>query len=197
MKQEKTEHNLDNIKLIFAIGNPETEYEGTKHNIGISILKEIAKILKCKLLYKKKINAYVSKYVSKSGHSTILSISDEYINNSGTSLLKIIGYYKIRLNDILIMQDEINLEFLETSLKFKGSARGHNGIKDIIQKFNTNRFYRLKIGIGTPGDNLNKTKYVLSRFSEKEKIDIIDKAHSVLYELNNFGALNAETNKKI
>lgn len=190
LSSNKKDINLNNIKLIFAIGNPEKIYEDTRHNIGTIVTKEILKKLKINLTYKKKFNSYTAYYTNKKNKLTIIAISNEYMNNSGDALIKIVKYHKFKTEEILVVQDDMNLSFLETSFKFNSSSHGHNGIKDILKKLNTNKFYKLKIGIGKPKFKENNISYVLNSFSKEEKKKILQKSDTIFLMLKNFNMLS-------
>merc|ERR1711862_105012 len=152
----------NDIKLIFAIGNPEEEYRDTRHNIGVYFLKKIIKELDISLTYKNKFSSYVSKY-----ENIIFVISNVYMNMSGYSLSNIIQYYKISPNQILVVQDDMLLSLCKIQLKFNGSAHGHNGIKNINQQIRSDKYFKLKIGIGKPENRIDNTNYVLGKFKEE------------------------------
>lgn len=154
----------NDIKLIFAIGNPEDEYHDTRHNIGVYFLKKIMNELNIRLTYKSKFSSYVSKY-----KGIIFVISNVYMNMSGYSLSSIIQYYKISPNQVLVIQDDMLLNLCKIQLKFNGSAHGHNGIKNINQQIKSDKYFKLKIGIGKPENRIDNTNYVLEKFREEEK----------------------------
>jgi PTH1 family peptidyl-tRNA hydrolase len=194
---QRNDINLSNIKLIFAIGNPEVEYSNTKHNIGIFFLKEVIKKLELNLVYKKKLNAYISKYKNKKEENIILATSDTYMNNSGICLLQVMNYYKIIAKDVLIFHDDMSLNFLDIAMKFNGSSHGHNGIKDITQKLNTSRFYRLKIGISKPKYKTDNINHVLGKFSKEEKEKIIKKIDSIFSNISHLNLFSIIGDLKI
>lgn len=157
------------MKLIVGLGNPGKEYEKTRHNIGFMILDNY--------LSKKNITINKTKFNGNyaecniNNEKVIILKPMEYINFSGNVISKIIKFYKIDIEDILIIHDDLDIKVGEYKLKPKGNDGGHNGIKSIIQNITTNKIKRMKIGIGN--DKKIETKnYVLSKFNEEELKEI-------------------------
>ncbi len=154
--------------LIVGLGNPGKEYIDTRHNVGfeaISVLSSyynisIKKIKHNSLLGEGKIN----------GKNVILAQPQTYMNNSGESVRKIADYYKIPMENILVIYDEAALDIGRIRIRPMGSAGGHNGMKSIISHLGSDKFARLRIGIGTPKGDI--ADFVLGRFS-KEEISIL------------------------
>merc|ERR1711935_394127 len=159
----------NDIRLVFAIGNPEEEYANTRHNIGIYFTKKILEKLKINIIYKKKLTCYISKYILPGGEEIIFALSNSYMNNSGSCLLQLMNYYKIKTEEILVIHDDMVLNCAEIIIKFNGSPHGHNGLKDIIEKIKTKKFYKVRIGIGKPKYQSDNVNYVLNKFPLKEK----------------------------
>jgi len=187
----------NDIKLIFAVGNPENEYKNTRHNVGIFFLKSIIKKLNIESTYKKKLNSYVSNYKDLAQKNIYIVISNAYMNNSGECLLQIMNYYKIKSEEILVIQDEMSLDCSEIFIKFNGSSHGHNGIKDIIQKINTDKFYKLKIGIGKPKYRSDNIRHVLSKFENCERDQMKKKIKAISLKIEIDGLLQTIENLKI
>lgn len=159
------------MKMIVGLGNPGKEYENTRHNIGFIIVDSYAQ--KNKLSFSEKFNGLFTK-VYMNGEYFILLKPLSYMNLSGTVVRKYAEYYKIKPEDILIIQDDLDLPVGKIKLKYKGSSGGHNGIKNIIDELKTEMFPRFKIGIGKNEHILTKD-YVLGKFrkDEKQKINRI------------------------
>ena len=145
------------MKLIVGLGNPGDEYNLTRHNVGYMALDNYVGNINWK---KEKLA-----YLYKTG-DVIFIKPTTYMNLSGDAVSYYMKYYKIELKDILIIQDDMDLETGVVRLKINSSSGGHNGIKDIINKLNTNSFLRLKIGISKPSDDV--IDYVLSKFKKDE-----------------------------
>jgi PTH1 family peptidyl-tRNA hydrolase len=167
---------MHNIKLVFGMGNPEDEYSNTRHNIGIYLLKKVLEKLQLTPDYNKKLKCSISKYQKE---QIIFILSNSYVNQSGYCLSQVMNYYKIKTDEILIVHDDMNLDFPRISLKYNGSPHGHNGIKDIINNLNTKKFYKLRIGIGKPQRKEYNSKHVLGRLGQDEK-KIIDNRIKVI-----------------
>lgn len=145
------------MKLIVGLGNPGKEYENTRHNIGFMVVDNIAKKMNVQL-NEKKFNGIFYKDAD-----FILAKPLTYMNNSGDFVQAIMQFFQINPNDILVIQDDLDIDLGKATIRQKGSAGGHNGIKSIIEKIGTNEFKRLKIGIGRGSDNV--INYVLSKFT--------------------------------
>lgn len=150
------------MKLIVGLGNPGKEYKNTRHNIGFMVLDELLG----KVKYKTKLESDI--YITDEfGQDVIFMKPLTYMNLSGMAVRKIAKYYKIDINDILIIQDDLDLEIGTHKIKRNSSSGGHNGLKSIITELGTTEVTRLKIGIGK-NMKIPTDKYVLSKFTEKE-----------------------------
>lgn len=157
------------MKLIVGLGNPGREYSNTRHNVGFMILDKYA--LKHDLSFdKSKFNGLFVETKIKN-EKVIFLKPQKYMNLSGEVVKKIIDFYKIDTNDILIINDDLDLELGHYKLRLKGSSGGHNGLKDIELNINTDEYKRLKIGISNSKETDTKD-YVLGKFSSDEKKDI-------------------------
>ncbi len=158
-----------NIYLIVGLGNPGEEYEFTRHNIGfMSIDYYLHK--NNLILTNNKFNGEFLK-TSINDNDVIFAKPLTYMNLSGNFIRDIINFYKIDINNILVIYDDMNLDVCKLRLRNKGSAGGHNGIKSIINNLGTDEFKRLKIGIGKPKHN-NIIDYVIGKFSKEELMQI-------------------------
>ena len=163
------------MKLIVGLGNPGKEYENNRHNIGFICLNKIAK--KYNLDFNKTM--FSGKYVQTTikNEKYILLLPQKYMNLSGEVVRDFLNYFKIDINDMLIISDDLDMEVGKIKLKFKGSSGGHNGLKNIAQNIGTEEFKRLKIGISN-NKNYDTKDYVLGHFN-KEELDLIDKASDI------------------
>lgn len=163
------------MKVIVGLGNPGKKYLKTKHNFGFWIIDSFLKNCSLKLKpgkgdyhYEKTDNYYLVKPMS-------------YMNNSGTALAQFISYFKIGLDKILIVYDDIDLPLGLIKYKKKGGSGGHRGIESIIYHLNDDNFHRLRIGIATNEIMRPSEKYVLSPFHKSYGIDVdnvIKKSHN-------------------
>ncbi|QJC28065.1 aminoacyl-tRNA hydrolase [Enterobacteriaceae endosymbiont of Plateumaris braccata] len=159
---------MNNIKMIVGLGNIGKKFIGSRHNVGSDYIYYLANYFKIKLNKIEKLHSYIG-FVNLSNKKLILLIPDTFMNNSGKSILLASNFYKIILNEILIIHDE--LDFLPGKIKFKygGGSAGHNGLNDIIKNFNNKLFYRLRIGIGHPKNKLKINNFVLNKPTVIEK----------------------------
>lgn len=150
------------MKLVVGLGNPGKEYENTRHNIGFMVLNYFPGNNFCK----EKFNGlYCEKNIN--GEKVIFVKPLTYMNLSGNCVIQYVKYFHIQYSDILVIQDDLDLPFLNYRLKFSSSAGGHNGMKSIINCLGTQDIPRLKIGIAR--NSLIDTKdYVLSKISNSD-----------------------------
>ena len=150
------------MKLIVGLGNPGKEYLGTRHNVGYMVLNNYLG----NVSWKEKWEALY--YKTELYDEEVIFIKPiTYMNLSGTAIKKVMDFYKISINDILIIQDDLDLPLGVFRIKKNSSSGGHNGIKSIISELNSDEFARLKIGIDK---NLlvPRDKYVLGKFTNDE-----------------------------
>lgn len=159
------------MKLIVGLGNPGKAYENTRHNIGFMVIDNYANNFNI-LINKEKFGGLYNKSIIN-GVEVMLLKPQEYINLSGDVIKRFVDYFKIDINDILIINDDLDLDFGCIKLKYKGSSGGHNGLKNIEKNLNTNEYKRLKIGISN-NKNIDTKDYVLRKFSNDER-QIVDK----------------------
>ena len=157
------------MKLIVGLGNPGKEYENTRHNIGYIFIDYFAEKNKISI-DKEKFNGLYTQ-VTINGEKLILLKPLSYMNLSGEVVKRFVDYFKINIDDILIINDDLDMPFGKIRLRPDGSSGGHNGLKNIALHLNTEEFKRLKIGISN--NKLIDTKdYVLGKFSKEEKEEI-------------------------
>lgn len=150
------------MKLIVGLGNPGEEYKYTHHNMGFMVLDNYTDNSD----WKSKFNG-LYKLINVNGDKVFLLKPQTFMNLSGDSVIKFVNYYDIKLDDILVIQDDLDLEFLKFKLKKNSSSGGHNGIKSIINNLGSDGFCRLKIGIGHDR-GVSTVDYVLGKFSKAE-----------------------------
>lgn len=171
------------MRAVLGIGNPGSEYEQTKHNVGFLILDEY--------VHKKKLNFIPSNedyYYAGSESSAspfILIKPTTYVNLTGMAAVSIVDNFDIDIKDFLVISDDINLPKGEVRLRKSGGDGGHNGLASIIYHLNTDQFPRIRFGIGGDFEHGEMADYVLSKFSDEELkelktsfnicIDLIDK----------------------
>lgn len=154
------------MKLIVGLGNPGNEYENTRHNIGFMCLDEIAQYFKVSFDSNKFVGNYTQ--FNHNGEKIILLKPGKYMNLSGEVIRDFVKYFKINIDDILVICDDLDTNVGTYRLRYKGSSGGHNGLKNIELHLNTKEYKRIKIGISN--NKLIDTKdYVLGKFTKEEK----------------------------
>ena len=154
------------MKFIIGLGNPGSEYKGTKHNIGFAVIEALAKDNKIKL--KEKLNFSITGRGRIEGEEVTLVLPQTFMNLSGNAVGEIMHRSTKKVEDILVVCDDINLELGHIRLKKQGSSGGHKGLESIIHTLKTDEFARLKVGIATDVHKGDITGYVLSPFKRKE-----------------------------
>ena len=154
--------------IIAGLGNPDRQYEGTRHNVGFDVIDRLADKYNIAVDVKKH-RALLGKGVIE-GQKVILAKPQTYMNLSGESIRSLVDYYKIDgEHELLVIYDDINLEVGQLRIREKGSAGGHNGIKNIIACLGTQVFPRIKVGVGEKPKGYDLADYVLGHFSKAEK----------------------------
>ena len=162
----------NNEIFIIGLGNPGKEYIKNRHNIGFLLLENFSKKYDAQFSLK---NKFKSRYTEFKINDCIyrLFMPNTFMNNSGEAVKAIVDWYKIKLDRLFIIVDDIDLPLGKIRFRKKGSSGGHNGLKDIIDKLQTENFNRIKIGIGLPPlnekpKNFNTISHVLGNISSKE-----------------------------
>lgn len=154
--------------IIAGLGNPERKYDGTKHNIGFSAITALSDA------YNIPVNTREHKALCGKGYiegqKVLLAMPLTYMNLSGESIRELVDYYKINPEEeLIIIYDDINLAPGKLRIRAKGSAGGHNGIKNIITHIGGQSFYRIRIGVGEKPEGWDLADYVLSRFNREDE----------------------------
>ena len=163
------------MKLIVGLGNIGREYENTRHNIGFNALDHVLEKYNIDT-DKNKFDGYYTK-TTISGEQVILLKPAKYMNLSGEVVRKYVDFFKIEIDDILIISDDLDQEVGNFKLKQKGSSGGHNGLKDIERHLGTDKYKRLKIGISN-NKYMDTKDYVLGKIPKEDR-DVLEK----IYEL--------------
>lgn len=161
--------------VIVGLGNPSRKYHNTRHNMGFMAIDELADM--CGIKVKDKRHKALVGTGIVGGQKAILVKPETFMNLSGDSVFQVIRYYQADPeNDLIVLFDDISLNPGQLRLRRKGSAGGHNGIKNIIERLGTSDFMRVKIGIGEKPDQMDLADYVLGHFSRAEKAVMKDAA---------------------
>lgn len=154
--------------IIAGLGNPDRQYEGTRHNVGFDVIDRLADKYNI-AVDTKKHRALIGKGVIE-GQKVILAKPQTYMNLSGESIASLVDYYKIdEEHELIVVYDDINLGVGQLRIREKGSAGGHNGIKNIIARLGTQVFPRIRVGVGEKPPRYDLADYVLGHFSKAER----------------------------
>tara|TARA_B100000131_G_scaffold264741_1_gene262082 strand:+ start:279 stop:875 length:597 start_codon:yes stop_codon:yes gene_type:complete len=174
-----------NEKYIVGLGNPGEKYENSRHNIGFLLLRNFSNKYDSNFILKNKLKSWCSEF--KIYNLTYrLFLPNTFMNHSGDAVKAIIDWYKIDLDQLYIVVDDIDLPLGKIRYRQKGSSGGHNGLKSIIETLQTQNFNRIRVGIGSPPSIKKPTKYntishVLGNISSEEKL-ILDKVYQQIIE---------------
>lgn len=155
------------IRMIVGLGNPGEKYTKTRHNVGFLFIDELLKQYPAELKAEKHCSGLTAKVVI-AGQEVRLLKPDTFMNLSGKSVQSTIAYYKIKLENVLVVHDELDLEPGIARIKLAGGHGGNNGLRDIINKTSSKDFARLRLGIGHPGVGRDVAAYVLSQPSKSD-----------------------------
>ena len=154
--------------IIVGLGNPGREYVNTRHNIGFDVIDVLADEENISVL-EKKHKAIIGKGIV-AGQKCILAKPTTYMNRSGESVREMIDYYKVdETDELIIISDDVSMDVGKVRIRKKGSAGGHNGLKNIIEHLGHDNFIRVKIGVGEKPKGWDLADYVLGRFSGPER----------------------------
>jgi len=162
---------MSEIKLIVGLGNPGREYESTRHNAGFWWVDEFAQANQCSFKAEGKFHGVAAQGNVRS-HELFLLKPQTFMNVSGRAVGAMTQFYKILPENILVVHDELDLPPGSAKLKLGGGHGGHNGLKDIIAHLGTRDFWRLRIGIGHPGERSAVSNYVLNA-PRREEFELI------------------------
>jgi PTH1 family peptidyl-tRNA hydrolase len=158
------------VKLIVGLGNPGIFYSGTRHNIGFQVIKYLAKDRKFALKKEKGVKVLSAKG-KLDGIDAVLAMPLTFMNLSGEALAPLLKKYNVGSGDLLVVCDDLDLEFGQIKIRAAGSSAGHRGIQSIVDSLGTNEFNRIRVGIGRP-KGADASDYVLSHFKRDERIQL-------------------------
>ncbi len=159
--------------LIVGLGNPEKEYGNTRHNVGFDAINELARINKIEI-NKNKFKGLYGQGIMEN-EKVILLKPQTYMNLSGESIQEIMHFYKIPVERLIVIYDDIDIEEGVVKIRKNGGPGTHNGMKSVIQMIGTQNFARIRIGIGKPEDKDRLIEHVIGKIS-KESAEILEKA---------------------
>ena len=157
------------MKLIVGLGNPGREYRDTRHNVGFTVVDEIARRhnLTLAMAPSQIPDAMIAKKFGADG--TLVAKPLTFMNNSGEAVAALARYYDISIGDLLVVVDEVALPFGRLRARARGSAGGHNGLKSVIARLGTTEFARLRLGVGRGDARRDLADHVLSKFEADEQ----------------------------
>lgn len=159
---------FDSMKIVVGLGNPGSKYKGTRHNVGFDVIDALVERHAFGARAKSKFNANVNEVMI--GTTKVVLMSPlTYMNLSGQSVRAAIDFFKLDLEDLMVVCDDLNLDVGRIRIRAKGSAGGQNGIKDIINRLGTQDFPRLRLGIGRPPANWDVADYVLGKLDDVDQ----------------------------
>lgn len=160
------------MHLIVGLGNPEEDYSKTRHNMGFNTINKLAEQYKIQVNKKKCKGLYGTGIIE--GEKVILLKPQTFMNLSGESIQEMMHFYKITLEQLIVIYDDMDIEPGIIKIRKFGGAGSHNGMKSVLQCLNTKNFTRIRVGIGTPEDKSDLISYVIGAIP-KEEIEILDK----------------------
>ena len=190
------------MKLVVGLGNPGKKYNGTRHNVGYELIGQFGANYDTGRP-KSKFNAELVETTIKN-EKTVLACPLTFMNLSGQTVVEAVNFYKLQLDDVLIVCDDFNLDVGRLRFRPGGSSGGQNGLEDIIRRLGSREFARLRIGVGKPPPGWNVSNYVLGRFDTTDRETItqsIDRAVNAVEHWVEFGIqsamnqFNADPNK--
>lgn len=189
IKSESKDQDVMKKYLIVGLGNIGSEYENTRHNIGFKVLDHLAK--KKDLNFESNKLGAITHYKFK-GRTLILLKPNTYMNLSGKAVRYWMTKEKIPLENLLIITDDINLNFGTIRLKTKGSDGGHNGLKDIQLQLGTQQYARFRFGIGADFAKGRQIEYVLGEWSPEEESKLEERMERAVELINSFATAGVQ-----
>ena len=170
--------------LIVGLGNPESDYANTRHNMGFNVINKLAEKYEIEVTKNNFKGLYGTGIIE--GKKVILLKPQTFMNLSGESIVAIKNFYKINIEDILIIYDDIDTEPGKIRIRKKGTAGTHNGLKSVVHCLTTTDFARVRVGIGQPKEGVSLMEHVIGPIDEEDKKllnDGIEKAKNAVEEI--------------
>jgi peptidyl-tRNA hydrolase, PTH1 family len=155
------------VKIIVGLGNPGILYRMTRHNIGFQVIDRLAKIGHISIRTKRFKSLYGTGWIES--QQVILAKPMTFMNRSGEAVKKAADFFHLRMEDLVVVHDDLDLPFGRLRFKQRGGDGGHQGIRSIIESMGGNNFLRLKVGISRPIQGLDPAEYVLATFDKAEQ----------------------------
>jgi PTH1 family peptidyl-tRNA hydrolase len=160
--------------VVVGLGNPGSEYEATRHNVGYAVLDELAARVggRWRSHTSGRAAAIEGRLAGVPGVRAVLGRARSYMNESGGPVSSLLGFYKASPERLVVVHDEIDLPYGDLRVKFGGGDNGHNGLKSIRRSLGTGDFYRVRVGVGRPGGRRDTADHVLAPFSSSERREL-------------------------
>ena len=155
------------MKIIVGLGNPGTPYRMSRHNIGFQVVDRLAKISHLSIRTKRFRSLYGTGYIDS--EQVILARPLTFMNRSGEAVKKAADFFRLKVEDLVVVHDDLDLPFGRLRFKRRGGAGGHQGVRSVIECMGGNNFLRLKVGIGRPPEGMDPAEYVLEVFDNLEQ----------------------------
>lgn len=167
-------------KLIVGLGNPGEKYEKTRHNVGFMVLEALAHRLEVKLNLDPELKARIAE-TNLDGEKIILACPTTFMNNSGEAVAAIARKFKVELENVWTVSDDVDLELGQIRVRREGSAGGHKGLQSIIDHLKDQKFTRFRIGVGATPEHIALEDWVLSKFNPDE-LETLEKIMQIVIE---------------
>lgn len=159
-----------NMYLIIGLGNPEPEYSRTRHNMGFDVINRLAKKYEIELSRSNYQAIFGSGIIE--GEKVILVKPQTFMNASGESIKKYVDFYKIPLEKVLVIYDDMDTDVGKIRVRAKGGAGSHNGMKSVVEELGKEDFPRIRVGIGRPKDEFDRIDYVIGAIPDEEYVEL-------------------------
>ena len=168
MPFERSEKGMEyKMYIIIGLGNPEKDYSNTRHNMGFQVINKLAKQYEIEVTKSKFKGLYGNGVIE--GEKVILLKPQTFMNLSGESVKEILQFYKIEIEKIILIYDDIDIEPGVIKIRKTGGPGTHNGMKSVVHETNTQNFKRVRVGIGMPEDKEDLIEYVIGAIPEEDK----------------------------
>ena len=157
--------------LVVGLGNPGPEYAATRHNVGYLVVEELAERARGRFAKHKRAHAQVAEERLQ-GHRVVLAKPSTYMNESGGPVKGLLDFYKVPIDRLVVIHDELDIAFNTLRLKLGGGDNGHNGLRSIRRSTDSGEFYRVRVGVGRPPGRQDPADFVLKPWSSVERKEI-------------------------
>jgi PTH1 family peptidyl-tRNA hydrolase len=157
--------------LVVGLGNPGPDYAGTRHNVGVLVVEELAERARGRFAKHKRAHAQVAEERLQ-GHRAVLAKPSSYMNESGGPVKGLLDFYKVPMEQLVVIHDELDIPFSTLRLKLGGGDNGHNGLKSIRRSTGSGEFYRVRVGIGRPPGRQDPADFVLKPWGSVERKEL-------------------------